>query len=352
MSAALRVTASKAGLLDECQYFARPEAEWSTTSSAAAERGTRFHRAIAHYVSVLPSIPLEDDIAAEYAAACAWVDAYGRDCLEAEVAFAWDPVTDTAERLARTLGRDRDYEAGRGRFCGTADLIAVSRGTKAGYIADWKSGDGSNAGPQLRALALMLARAEGLESVTVEALEVDATGVRHVCRETLDSFALAAVAGELAAALAGVATAEPKPGPHCGDLYCPARATCPAIRERIADIIPAAELVRHKWGLTIESGDHAAWLYNQAKAVEAAAKLVKEAVRAFVPDEGITLADGTTLREGHRDMSRFDKGKAMALARELGATEEQIESCTYSVTESAGLRITGGASKPRKRKAA
>jgi hypothetical protein len=346
----MRVTASKTGLLEHCQHFARPEAEWSDTTSAAADRGTRFHREIAEYVST-GQVPLavDEDIAPLFASAVAWVDAFGREKLASEVAFAWSATTDTAERIPAV---ERDYQAGAGRLCGTADIVAVSRFTKAGYVGDWKTGDGSQSGPQLRALALMLARAEGLDMVTVEALEVDASGVRHVCTETLDAFALAAVAGELAEGLAAIPTAEPRPGPHCGDLYCPARATCPAVRERLADIIPAAALVRHQWGLTISGPDHAAWLYNQAKAVEAAAKLVKDAVRAFLPEGGVTLEDGSVLAEGSRTMNRFDKDRAISLARALGATDEQIEGCTRSVVESSGLRVTGGAAKPRKKRAA
>lgn len=347
-----RVTASKVGLLSHCQFFATAHAEWADTTSAAADRGTRFHRAIADYVtSGQVPLAIDEDIQALFTSAVAWVEHFGRDALAAEVAFAWDPVADSAER---TEVKDREYAFAQtnGYLCGTADLVAISRFTKTGYIADWKTGDGSNAGPQLRALALMLARAEDLDSVTVEALEVSEMGVRHVCTETLDAFALAAVAGELAESLAAVPTAQPQPGTHCGDLYCPARATCPAIVERVEQIIPAGELVKHRWGLTIESGDHAAWLYNQAKAVEAAAKLVKDAVKAFVPEGGITLADGSVMAEGSRTMERFDKAAALGLLRAKGATEEEIEACSRSVVESSGLRISGGAAKPRKKRAA
>lgn len=346
----MRATASKAGLLSACQWWATPGAEWATTTSDAADRGTRFHAAIADYVATGDMFArVDEDVEAMLVSARTWVEHFGREKLAAEVALAWDPVTDTAERIETT---GRDYSAGKGRLCGTADLVAVSKHTKVGYIADWKTGDGSNAGPQLRALALMLARAEGLDSVTVDALEVSAEGVRHVCTETLDAFALAAVAGELAEALAAVPTAKPAPGVHCGEMYCPARATCPAIMERVEQIIPAAELVRHQWGLTIESGDHAAWLYNQAKAVESAAKLVKDAVKAYVPEGGITLADGSVMAEGTRNMERFDKAAALSLLRAKGATEQEIEACSRSVVESSGLRISGGAAKPRKKRAA
>jgi hypothetical protein len=342
------------GLLSHCAWWARPEAEWSTTRGDAADRGTRFHAAIAAYVNGAEVAPLADDIAQLFIVAREWVDAFGngalgRSALAAEVAFAWDPVTDTAARIDAT---DRDYSAAPGKLCGTADLVAVARALRVGYIADWSTGDGSQKGPQLRALALALARTEGLDMVTVEALEVDSTGVRHVCRQDLDAFALAAVAGELAEGLAAVDASEPQPGPHCADLYCPARATCPAVLARVAEIVPAEALTRHRWGVTIQSADHAMWLYNQAKAVEAAAKLVKDAVKAYVPEDGVVLADGTTLIEGTRNMNRFDKDRAIGLLRAKGATAEEIEACTRQVVESAGLKVVGGAAKSRKRRAA
>jgi hypothetical protein len=46
-----RVTASKTGLLEHCQAFAKPGMEWFNGTSPAADRGTRFHRAIAEYTA-------------------------------------------------------------------------------------------------------------------------------------------------------------------------------------------------------------------------------------------------------------------------------------------------------------
>lgn len=70
----MRITASKVGLLEHCQFFARPEAEWVDKPGPAAERGTRFHKAIAEYVDTGIAKDVEEDILAEYAAARAWVD--------------------------------------------------------------------------------------------------------------------------------------------------------------------------------------------------------------------------------------------------------------------------------------
>ena len=342
----MRITASKVGLLFECQYVARDDAEWIATTSAAADRGTRFHRAIASHVGTGTwTHAVAEDIMPLCEVAQAWVDSFGREALAPEVAFAYDVASDTAERVE--LKGERDYPQD-GRLWGTADLVAVSRMTRTGYVGDWKSGDGSKSQAQLRTLALMLSRVEGLESVTVEALEVSAEGVRHVCRETLDAFALDAHAGELAEALASVPDAAPKPGAHCGELYCPARATCPAGRGIIVDsIIPAASLVRHRWEIEIRSPEHAVWLLEHAKLVEAAAKAVKDAVKASCPPEGWQLDDGSVLREGTRTMPRFSKESALSLLRQLGATAEQIEGLTYDATESSGLRVTKPGAKRR-----
>ena len=343
------VTASKAGLLGECQYWARPEAEWHDAQRDDAEAGTRFHGAIAQYVETGNVLVLDEDITPLVASAVAWVDSFGREQLRAEVAFAWDPATDTAEIIGQNIGRD--YSAGGGRICGTADIVAISRVAKAGYVGDWSTGDGSKKGPQLRTLALMLARAEGLVAVTVEGLEVSAEGVRSVCREDLDAFDFASVAGEIAENLAKVPTAEPKPGPHCAELFCPALATCPAGRAIVEQVIPATDLLAHRWQIQIQSPEHAVWLYDHAKLVAAAAEAVKEAVKAYVPDEGLLLHDGRVLAESTRRMPRFSKDRALGVMRELGATEQQIESCTTVVTEGAGLRLKA-APKLRRGKAA
>jgi hypothetical protein len=350
-TAACRATASKAALLlSGCVWWARHEAEWVYTTSPAADKGTRFHAAIAHYIDSGEVPPMADDIEALFKSARAWVDGFGRDKLSAEVALAWDHAADTARRVDAP---SRGYPKAPGCLYGTADVVAVNRALRVGYLVDWKSGDGSGATPQLRTLAMMLARSEGLDSVTVEALEVSAVGVTAVCRETLDSLALDAHAGELADAIAAIPTAEPTPGPHCGELYCACRATCPAGRTIVEQVIPAEALVKHRWSVDIASPEHAAWLLDHARLVEAAAKAVKDAVKAACPPEGWTLADGSTLREGTRDMPRFDRDRAVALLRECGATEEQIAALTYRVQESAGLRLHKPASeKPRRQRKA
>ncbi len=53
------------------------------------------------------------------------------------------------------------------------------------------------------------------------------------------------------------------------------------------------------------------------------------------------------LKEGSCEKSAFDKHKALALVKQLGATEEQIASLHYTFQASTGLRVSGGGAKPR-----
>lgn len=341
----IRVTASGTARLAACQYWARPCVEHFDAQGPAAERGTRFHAAIDQFTKTGVREEVAEDIAAEYAAAIDWVEDFGRQRFRSEVAFAWDPQLDQAEATEVT---ERGYPQD-GRLWGTADLVAVTSGG-AGFVCDWKTGDGSGAGPQLRTLALMAARALRLDSVTVCALEVSPAGVREVAREDLDAFDLDAHAGELAELLAAVADARPQPGEHCSALYCPAKADCPAFVEASEQLVPPEALVRHTMSTSIASPEHAAWMLDRVRLVEAACKQVKDAIKAACPDEGWTLADGRTLREGSRKVERFDARAAQALLRELGATDEQLAGLYYQAEESAGLRVTGGASKPARKR--
>lgn len=355
-----RETASRTALLAACGYPFREGVAWYDPAGAPAIRGTRLHEPVDRYIktgvredlrALYAELPEADreDLAGMYAAALDWVDDYGRKHLRSEVAFGWDPQIDLGEELA-TTGRDYAAAQARGLMCGTADVVALVAGGRAALIADWKTGDGSGAGPQLRTLAVMASRALRLDSVTVCALEVTAAGVREVCRETLDAFELDAHAGELAELLARVPTAEPTPGPHCSEGYCPARATCPAGREAAEQLVPVDALVPHRMSVEIQGPDHAAWMLDRVRLVESACKQVKDAIKAACPDEGWTLADGRTLREGTRKVERFRQAQAMLLLKEKGATDEELASLWYEAKESSGLRVSGGAAKPARKR--
>jgi hypothetical protein len=353
---AIIVTASKVGLLQFCKWWARQDAVRENRSGPSAERGTRFHQAIAAYTDTRQRVEVAEDIREIYAAACDWIDSLqipSGGSLRTEVAFAWDPATDTAEVIPAV---ERDYQAGAGRLCGTADLVMVVsfEGRPAAIIVwDWKTGDGSGAGPQLRTLGLMASRAFGVDEVSVAALEARASGVTEVAREELDAFALAGVAGELAEQIAAIPTAEPSPGSHCGELYCPARLSCPlgtAATAEVVQVIPAESLVaRQSYRITdpIRTAEHAIWTVDVLRLMSAWIEAKKDEIKALVPPEGWAAEDGRVLKETKSKVEAFDKGKAIALCKELGATDEQLGRLFYDYERSNGLRVTGGGAKPR-----
>lgn len=342
----MRVTASKVSLLGDCAWSFRDDAAQDPyRASEAAERGTRFHSAIERYTNTRQRSVVEEDIEMEYLHACAWVDEYVPGHSLTEVAMGWDPATDTAVRYDVT---SRGYPKD-GKLHGTADLVVVGSGQVWAY--DWKTGDGSGAGPQLRALALMLGRIYPGSVVHVAALEASKSGVEAVAAEILDAFSLDAVAAELAEQIAAIPTAEPVPGSHCGEKYCNARLSCPLGQAATTELVPVEHLTR-KITDPITTPEQAAWALDVCRLVGARLDAIKEEIKAKVPSGGWALDDGRVLRETHAEIKAFDKHKALALCKQLGATEEQMAALWYTFEKSNGLRISGGSAKPRKRKAA
>lgn len=354
MRACTKDTASKVGLLVFCQAWAKPDAVHDERAAAPdADRGTRGHKALADYATTRVRVAVADDVAADYAAGCAWIDSLNiAEGLMVEVAFAWDPTTDTAEHI----GYDRDYSKGAGRLCGTADLVMVARmnGVVVGAMVwDWKFGNSYESGPQLRALGLMVARTFGIEQVTVAALDIGPEGVRELCREDLDAFALATIAGELAELRALIPTSEPQAGAHCSELFCPAKLSCPLVGAGLAEVvqvIPADALVREKGYRLIDpitTAEHAAWAVGVISLMGAKLDAIKADIKSKVPDGGWQLADGRKLEERFSSVSSVSKEALEGLARKLGATDQDIEDLAVPYQRSQGLRVYGGAAKPR-----
>lgn len=338
----MRPSASKAGLLADCTWWARKGATWDSSTSLSAYLGIRFHACIDEYIKTgaMPSFDAGEDadIEQKLQHATAWVDAktsrLSGATIESEVAFAWDPVLDSTTRIT-SVGRD--YTGHDNELCGTADVFILHG--RSAYIGDWKTGDGSTAGPQLEALAMMASRAYDLDEVTVEALEVDdVMGITPRCVERLYAWEFAVTARGLREALSRVETSLPTPGAHCTRRYCPALATCPATRAVLTQITPHENAV-HSWGLSIESPDHAAWLYERARAVSRAADDVTRAVRAYLPPDGAELSDGSRLVAATRHVVRTDHAAVRALALRHGATDAELVECTRAVVESAGIRV-------------
>lgn len=344
-------TVSSASTLMHCRYPFRSDVVMppEATDDPNRDKGTETHDCAAKYINGAQET-LDPEQHPTWASMKAWIHANQKPTWVAEPAYAWDPVADKARQLGVDIGRayaifgKLPHEKG-----GTLDVVSVEGDTV--YVYEFGTGyDVDHKHDQLRLQCLVAARAHGCSKAVGQLVRFRDEGAYPFPPVEHDEFALAAIAGEFAEYLSEVDGSEPTPGDHCKQ--CNLAPVCPAAATIVQALIPTESLVKPGWGLKIANPDHARWLLDHARLVAAAAEAVKDAVKAYVPKEGLELADGSLLVEGTRNMPRLDNKRLMTLARALGATDEQIEGCNYTAVESSGLRVKEPAAKSRKKKAA
>lgn len=358
----IRVTASKLALLDECRYFARPEVEWADRDSDDASTGREVHRMLDELLHHAVVVASSDTRALSYfAAASAWLERNRRTGMRPEVAFAYDPATGAARELQDASGH-RDYSSvGENEIAGTADIVCMGIDGEGNFVAvdDWKVSIGPDvldATAQLSGLALFAARAYGVERARIRTLKITERGVEPI-EQWLDEWDLSGVADAIREGVEQIGTSEPEPGLHCAERWCPALAGCPATKRDLATVetlVPVDALVRKRVDmpltLTIASPDHAADIKARVRAARKALDLLDSAVSEYV-GEGVTLSDGDQLAPTYRTVTRVNHARIEQLAREKGATDEDIALCCVSSREGAGLRIIKNKAQKRGRAA-
>lgn len=245
----MRPSASRLTLLDACAWWAREDVQApAEPPNEYMDRGNAFHALVEsggdvsreEFASLSP-----EDAAIVLNWWEAWIASeWAKVPWRHEVAFAYDPATDTAREL--TTGGHRDYSLAQpGELVGTADLVHVDRTAGLVWVPDIKTGAQRDLAPiaehqQLRFLALAAARANGLDAARIVLLPVDDDGVRPEAHD-LDAFDLADEAAKASARMARIPTARPTPGGHC--TRCPAVTVCPEAAERqeaLAAVEPVA----------------------------------------------------------------------------------------------------------------
>lgn len=227
-----RVTASRAALLSSCAYAFRDGVQWDETTGRAAVQGDEFHKAIAPIVDptleAVPFLPTTKWFRTRFEHAVKWLDLNRLESMRAEVAYAYDPATDTARILGYDIGRE--YEK-HGKLpheiAGSADISDASTPTVI-MVRDWKTGRSVTDAvwPQLDWLALFAARAEGKAAASVGPLHVTEFGVADTMRRSLGPDDLTRIATGIRAQVESIEDAWPTPGPWCDGCYCPARGSC------------------------------------------------------------------------------------------------------------------------------
>jgi hypothetical protein len=296
----VRLTASKRSLFARCQFWARPGVPWDENSSAHAEAGTSAHEGFAAHHDETAAT-LGESARRKVEAAKPLIDALKAHAAEswAEMAFAWDPATDTGRVLGVGLARAVAYAKARDdEMTGTADIVVRRHDGSLG-VRDFKNrvpGRTVDAAAQLDTLGLFAARALGAHVVDTGTLLSDEEGVVEVPGRTLTDLDLDMEASSLQDAVAQIAfDPEPTPGPWCKGLYCPAAAQCPATVDALAETMPAEMIVReHRLSGPLASQDEAAFRLRAFDAIEIAVKVGREQLRSWADaHDGIPLADGT-----------------------------------------------------------
>jgi hypothetical protein len=364
----MRWSASKSALLALCGFPYRadvtaPEAD----SGPAATIGTVAWARVAAFIEGKADPGngvLEGDIARDvdeyYVAGVRWATDRKRIGWRCEVMFAWSPSKDEARELpASKVLRDYEHTADCAADCvlhcngdekpGSTDLVYFdSDGIL--NVDDVKTGVTplANYIPQIRTLGMMAARAHHVRRVRVRLIKLYKDKLHDEWFDELDGFALDAIAEERCAELKAAETAEPNPGSHCTELWCPARLVCPEVGVAIAELVPAEALVkRPKWSHEFVSHDNDAALLDFVRLVDKATEDLRKVIKKRTPPGGVILADGRLLREGFHDESRFRQESLIGKLRELGAKagladediEKALEDCKYSFSKSEGLKV-------------
>jgi hypothetical protein len=334
-----RITASATRRL-ACTYWLSDDVVFPVeVESEAAAEGTRVHGLIEQDV-----ISRQDDPVDPAVLVARWYRS--RHCeghpIAPEQAFGWDG---TRARFIGT-GRESYSTAPTCHVTGTVDLL-VRLTARRWRVVDWKNGErgARNAADQLRTLAALVLAAIGGDECEMHAVYVGpgATG------EPVDYGTLSAMEADAhLATLDDLRPGPPVPGDHCGESYCPLRGTCPAYSEAAA-LVPVSALTSRRNPLTtpIDDVETARAAVELLGMVDDVLKAKKEELKRYVAasHEGrLDLGDGRAYRRTERTRKGAVKGEeALALAEQLGATQEQLAalltpSATYDVWTTVGKR--------------
>lgn len=355
-----RLTGSKIKLGRHCLWWARPDVELPEgDSSRAALVGTALHQ-----VAEGDDDDQGDDVEHEaleerlrsfasdstFEAAAMGLTAAERDVLE-QLGAAWgawfssvlegnEPGAEVHKELALAIDVDtgvaralpqtgpRDYSAATAReVCCTVDLAVRAAGTETRLVIDYKTGQGPHRTAdhidQLTLGGLAAQRALGWSSVRVAALHVTVDGAEQGIAVDVTRFAASVLLAELRKMLDALPTAEARPGLHCEDYYCPARAVCPATRALLLDAKLDIE-PRKRLPITgpVTTNEQAHAVLVGVPLIEAWAKdRIKEARQYADQHGGVRGPDGRLYkgREEQRETARLEvDGADRVLVEALG----------------------------------
>lgn len=316
----MRLTASKVGLAKACGYWLDPAVELPPHApSEASIEGDRVHKLVEEddgdpFAIVDPAVATARKYIARH---------IGNRPMDKEAAYGW------TGSVSDFLGHGRDAYAARpdGELvvAGTVDLVAMT-GPRRWHVVDWKNGEhgSTHAAEQLVTLAALVLDATGGDTCSMHAVWLQGDG------DPVDYGSISAMEADVhLEAVRALGPTEPRPGPHCSDMYCPLNGRCPAFVEA-AGLVPVTALTVRRNPLVsgVKSEEDAVVAVELLALVRARLDAVQDELRSFVVNERagrLVMPDGRTY--GPATISRkggVDGAGAYALAERLGASPEDL----------------------------
>jgi hypothetical protein len=323
----------------------------ASSTSDAAERGRELHLFVSRVLGGMPRAEALDRVHEEYRATATGVDMRrivdGMTSVRSEVSYAWDTRTRTARELGTRL--DRRYPVvGPHEIVGTLDVEGV-RADGVPVVPDIKTGFGEVTHPsenfQTLFFALVRSHMLGTDLAEARILSIRANGEvysrsHEFSRFDLDDFAdtlerVVDLVSKSRTALAergdviGLSS-----GPWCR--YCPAFNACPEKQALVRNLLPVVQAIGggevERVAMRIEAmsiGD-AGRAWAKLREIKPVYDAVEKALKARAMRQDIPIGNGKVAGRSSYVHESFSKSIAIELLTELGATDEQIASCTIS----------------------
>ncbi len=279
----MRWSGSKLPLLRACGYSARPDVEVpADVQSEPARRGVARHLAFEHWLSggvtsdpdgcdwaAPPSVVRETFLRSVF-------DLGLGGTVEVEIPIVLDVETGRSRRSPHKRTHD-DPEAQPTEIRLIADALSSS------VVVDWKTGrHRAEAVSQLDGLVLAARASRG-----ILAYVDDYGAITHTVERTYDEIDHAATLAWMRGILERERTAQPIPGPHCRDLFCPLLGLCPATAPALvaAGVPPVS--------LSPETPEEARALFLAREVARGWYTRADDALRQYVDQRGeVPLGDG------------------------------------------------------------
>jgi hypothetical protein len=258
--------------------------------------------------------------------------------IRCEVGYAANVDTGAVRSLGEVEARAYPEPEGP-EVMGTEDLEGVTALTGMAVTSDLKFGHAGATEAEHNPQVTFFARARSMllevPEVVGSVLHVAEDGSVHVDRHVFEWVDLDAFGYELSDTVVAVERAEEvvasgetpdvHPGPWCG--YCPSAPLCPAQTALARAMLPELEAIEAR--VTAMTRDEGGAAFVKLQRVKAIVERVADGLKTLQRNVGpLPVSPGKVWRPIMVKQTRFDRDAALALMRELGASEERIAALT------------------------